>query len=157
MQRSLSLNRKDSATVVEIFIYRLPTCPQINSCDCGQPKMLMSDIFGITSDISMTNSHSLLCIVNLIVRPLTPGSVPFTDFVCMDPFTIMLRTLAKKISMNLLTLRFISMTMIQIFIIGSASVVTREKTEQKNREVICKLVGIFNSGINPYLDHLRSM
>ena len=33
----------------------------------------------------------------------------------------------------------------------------REKTEQKDREVIRTLANIFSSGINPYSDHLRPM
>jgi hypothetical protein len=33
----------------------------------------------------------------------------------------------------------------------------REKTEQKDREVIRTLVNIFNSGVNPYSDQLRTM
>jgi hypothetical protein len=33
----------------------------------------------------------------------------------------------------------------------------REKIEQKDRDVIRTLVGIYNSGINPYSDHLRPM
>jgi hypothetical protein len=34
---------------------------------------------------------------------------------------------------------------------------SHEKTKQKDREVIRTLVGIFDSGINPYSDHLRPM
>jgi hypothetical protein len=33
----------------------------------------------------------------------------------------------------------------------------REKTEQKDREVIRMLVNIFNTSVNPYSDHLRTM
>jgi hypothetical protein len=72
----------------------------------------------------------------------------------MVPFTIILKTLAKKISMNLITSSFISTTMILILIIGSASVVRRLNIKT---EVIRTLVNIFNSGVNPYSDQLRTM
>jgi hypothetical protein len=96
------------------------------------PLTLMPGIFVTTSDILMGTSPSLLYTVILMVRQPTLGSVPYTPSMRIAPFTIILKTLAKKISMNLITSSFISTTMILILIIGSASVVRRlnRKTER---------------------------
>jgi hypothetical protein len=102
-----------------------PETSPMNSCDCGRPLTLMPDIFVTTSDILMGTSPSLLCNVILMVRPPTLKSVPYTPPVRMAHFTIILKTLAKKISMNLITSSFISTMTILILIIGSASVVRR--------------------------------
>jgi hypothetical protein len=109
-----------------------PRRPRMNSCDCVRPLTLMLGIFVTTSDILMGTSPSLLCTVILMVRPPTLGSLPYTPSVRMAPFTIILKTLAKKISMNLITSSFISTMTIVILIIGSASVVRRlnRKTER---------------------------
>jgi hypothetical protein len=78
-----------------------------------------------TSDILMGTSPALLYTLILMVRPPTLGSVPYTPSVRMAPFTIILKTLAKKISMNLITSSFIYTTTILILIIGLASVMRR--------------------------------
>jgi hypothetical protein len=90
MQRSLSLNQKDFAAAVEIFIYPPSTRPQ-NSCDCGTAQTLMQVIFVSTSKISMGTCPSLLC--TLI---LPPRHMVFTHSLHMMPFTMMLTTLVER-------------------------------------------------------------
>jgi hypothetical protein len=77
MQRSLSLNQKDFAAAVEIFIYPPSTRPQ-NSCDCGTAQTLMQVIFVSTSKISMGTCPSLLC--TLILPPQTYGIYTFPAY-----------------------------------------------------------------------------
>jgi hypothetical protein len=90
-----------------------------------------------------------------MVRPPTLGSVPYTPSVRMAPFTIILKTLAKenKYEPNHLELYFYDDDPDLDYRLSKC----REKTEQKDREVIRMLVNIFNSGVNPYSDQLRTM